>query len=197
MMASRWIALLLHCAREFEASYLRTRTKCCIGSCLFVSDEFPPNSRLRFPGEDTMIYTNPIIECLRFVEEVHHGQYDKLGVPYLLHPVAVAEQMTTENEILVALLHDVVEDTSVTLDDLRDRGYSDEVVAAVDILTRRSGEPYSTYIERVSTNELARRIKLADLQHNLQPDRVKLLGNDTLVKRYEKALRQLSSVGMQ
>ena len=107
-------------------------------------DEFPPNSRLRFPGEDTMLYTNTIIECLRFVEEVHHGQYDKLGVPYVLHPVAVAEHMTTENEILVALLHDVVEDTSVTLDDLRDRGYSDEVVAAVDILTRRSGEPYST-----------------------------------------------------
>lgn len=80
---------------------------------------------------------------------------------------------------------------------MRDRGYSDEVVAAVDILTRRSGEPYSTYIERVSTSELARRVKLADLRHNLQPDRVKLLGNDTLVKRYEKALRQLSSVGMQ
>ena len=113
-----------------------------------------------------MIYTNTIVECLRFVEEVHHGQYDKLGVPYVLHPVAVAEQMTTEKEILVALLHDVVEDTSVTLDDLRDRGYSDEVVAAVDILTRRSGEPYSTYIERVSTNELARRVKLADLRHN-------------------------------
>lgn len=144
-----------------------------------------------------MIYTNIIVECLRFVEEVHHGQYDKLGVPYVLRPVAVAEHMTTENEILVALLHDVVEDTSVTLDDLRDRGYSDEVVAAVDILTRRSGEPYSTYIERVSTSELARRVKLADLRHNLQPDRVKLLGNDTLVKRYEKALRQLSSVGMQ
>ena len=105
--------------------------------------------------------------------------------------------MTTEKEILAALLHDVVEDTYVTLDDLRDRGYSDEVVAAVDILTRRSGEPYSIYIERVSTNELARRVKLADLRHNLQPDRVKLLGNDTLVKRYEKALRQLSSVGMQ
>ena len=98
-----------------------------------------------------MIYTNTIIECLRFVEEVHHGQYDKLGVPYVLHPVAVAEHMTTENEILVALLHDVVEDTSVTLDDLRDRGYSDEVVAAVDILTRRSGEPYSTYIESSTT----------------------------------------------
>ena len=140
MRASRWIALLLHCAREFEAS---------------------------------------------FVEEVHHGQYDKLGVPYVLHPVAVAEQMTTEKEILVALLHDVVEDTSVTLDDLRDRGYTDEVVAAVDILTRRSGEPYSTYIERVSTSELARRVKLADLQHNLQPDRVKLLGNDTLVNGEE------------
>ena len=62
---------------------------------------------MRFPGEDTMLYTNTIIECLRFVEEVHHGQYDKLGVPYVLHPVAVAEHMTTENEILVALLHEL------------------------------------------------------------------------------------------
>lgn len=141
-----------------------------------------------------MLYTPKIIECLRFVEELHHGQYDKIGAPYILHPVFVAEQMDTEKATIVALLHDVIEDTSITLDDLRDKGYSDEIIVAIDALTRRTGETYSAYIERLSNNKLARRVKIADLRHNLQPERVAMFGNTSLVKRYQKALRMLIAI---
>lgn len=141
-----------------------------------------------------MLYTPKIIECLRFVEELHHGQYDKIGAPYILHPVFVAEQMDTEKATIVALLHDVIEDTSITLDDLHDKGYSDEIIVAIDALTRRTGETYSTYIERLSNNKLARRVKIADLRHNLQPERVAMFGNTSLVKRYQKALRMLIAI---
>lgn len=141
-----------------------------------------------------MLYTPKIIECLRFVEELHHGQYDKIGAPYILHPVFVAEQMDTEKATIVALLHDVIEDTSITLDDLRDKGYSDEIIVAIDALTRRTGETYSAYIERLSNNKLARRVKIADLRHNLQPERVAMFGNTSLVKRYQKTLRMLIAI---
>lgn len=141
-----------------------------------------------------MLYTPKIIECLRFVEEFHHGQYDKIGAPYILHPVFVAEQMDTEKATIVALLHDVIEDTSITLDDLRDKGYSDEIIVAIDALTRRTGETYSAYIERLSNNKLARHVKIADLRHNLQPERVAMFGNTSLVKRYQKALRILIAI---
>ena len=141
-----------------------------------------------------MLYTPKIIECLRFVEEFHHERYDKIGAPYILHPVFVADQMDTEDETIVALLHDVVEDTPITLDDLRDKGYSDEIVVAIDALTRRTGETYSAYIERLSNNKLARRVKIADLRHNLQPERVAMFGNTSLVKRYQKALRMLIAI---
>lgn len=141
-----------------------------------------------------MLYTPKIIECLRFVEEFHHEQYDKIGVPYILHPVFVADQMDTEDETIVALLHDVVEDTPITLDDLRDKGYSDEIVVAIDALTRRTDETYSAYIERLSNNKLARRVKIADLQHNLDPERTKMLDNISLQNRYQNALQKLTII---
>lgn len=144
-----------------------------------------------------MLYTPKIIECLRFVEELHHGQYDKIGAPYILHPIFVADQMDTEDETIVALLHDVLEDTPITLNDLRNRGYLDEIVAAIDALTRRTGETYSAYIERLSNNKLARRVKIADLQHNLDPERTKMLDNASLQNRYRNALQKLTNIELE
>ena len=144
-----------------------------------------------------MIYTPTTIECLRFVEELHHGQYDKIGAPYILHPVFVADQMDTEAATIVALLHDAVEDTSITLDDLRNRGYSDKIVVAIDALTRRTNETYSAYIERLSNNKLARRVKIADLQHNLDPERTKMLDNISLQNRYRNALQKLTDIELE
>lgn len=144
-----------------------------------------------------MIYTPTTIECLRFVEELHHGQYDKIGAPYILHPVFVADQMDTEAATIVALLHDAVEDTPITLDDLRNRGYSDKIVVAIDALTRRTNETYSAYIERLSNNKLARRVKIADLQHNLDPERTKMLDNISLQNRYRNALQKLTDIELE
>ena len=144
-----------------------------------------------------MLYTPKIIECLRFVEEFHHEQYDTIGAPYILHPVFVADQMDTEDETIVALLHDVVEDTPITLDDLRDKGYSDEIIVAIDALTRRTDETYSAYIERLSNNKLARRVKIADLQHNLDPERTKMLDNASLQNRYRNALQKLTDIELE
>ena len=96
----------------------------------------------------------------------HKGQVDKAGIDYIQHPVAVAEKVETPVEKAVAYLHDVVEDTDVTLDDLRQKGFPEEVVTAVDCLTKRDGEPLPDYLLRVKGNALARTVKLADLAHN-------------------------------
>ena len=98
---------------------------------------------------------------------------------------------------IVALLHDVVEDTPITLDDLRDKGYSDEIIVAIDALTRRTDETYSAYIERLSNNKLARRVKIADLQHNLDPERTKMLDNASLQNRYRNALQKLTDIELE
>lgn len=111
----------------------------------------------------------------------HEGQIDKSGRPYFLHPLRVAMRLAncTPEERHAALLHDVVEDTPVTLDDLRNMGYSDEIIALVDLLTRRkpAGETHNQYIERLVTsgNAKALRVKLADVYDNMSPARTRSL----------------------
>jgi (p)ppGpp synthase/HD superfamily hydrolase len=111
----------------------------------------------------------------------HEGQIDKSGRPYYLHPLRVAMRLAncTPEERHAALLHDVVEDTAVTLDDLREMGYSDEVLALVDLLTRRkrAGESHKQYVERLVTsgNAKALRVKLADVYDNMSPARTRSL----------------------
>lgn len=128
----------------------------------------------------------------RICLDAHAGQTDRSGVPYWLHPFTVAEMVEGDDAKCVAYLHDVVEDTPYTLHMLRDLGLDGEVVQAVDCLTRRDGETYTEYIERVKGNRLARIVKIADLTHNLNPDRSHGLP-DSLRGRYEKALAQLSA----
>lgn len=102
----------------------------------------------------------------------HAGQRDKGGQPYILHPIAVAGRMDTELEKVVALLHDVVEDTSITLHDLELAGFGEDVLAAIDAITKRPGEPYDSYIERVKQNRTACRVKIQDLRHNIDLSRI-------------------------
>lgn len=135
-------------------------------------------------------------KAVRIACEAHAGQSDKAGEPYLFHVFRVALAVETEEERAVAALHDVLEDTSVTLGDLVDAGLSADVVAAVFALSRikRYGETYSEYIERVAANDLARRVKLADLADNLRPERISLLPPDeaaSLSRRYHAAYRRL------
>lgn len=129
----------------------------------------------------------------------HAGQTDKAGRPYLDHPrrVAARVQATTSNPdaVAAAWLHDVVEDTPVTLSQLRELGFSDTVIEAVDGLSRRPGEG-DAYYRRVAANDVARVVKLADLWDNTHPDRVSLLtptDAERLRRKYEDAARLLST----
>lgn len=123
----------------------------------------------------------------------HVTQVDKAGQPYILHPLRVMLSMDTDEERMVAALHDVVEDTDVTLAKLRQAGFAEDVTSAVDALTRRDGEPYMPdYIDRVAANPLARKVKLADLADNLSPSRA-LPGSEAvrLYRRYRAAQARL------
>ena len=102
----------------------------------------------------------------------HRGQRDKIGKPYIFHPLRVMQHMDTDKEKIVAVLHDVVEDTSITLDDLLSKGYSNEIVDAIDCLSKRGSEEYFDYIERVKKSPMAIQVKLADLQDNMDPNRI-------------------------
>lgn len=111
-------------------------------------------------------------KALEIAYKAHEGQTDKAGAPYILHPVRVALHCQTEKEKTVALLHDVVEDTPVTLEDLKAQGFNDEILAALRCLTKIKGEDYQTFIERVATNELASSVKIQDLKDNMDVSRL-------------------------
>ncbi len=138
----------------------------------------------------------PTIEdAIRLALDKHHGQVDKAGEPYILHPLRVMAQMQTNDEQIVAVLHDVVEDSDVTLDDLRKLGYSDEIVTAINHLSRRDGESYDDFIQRIKPNPLAVRVKLGDLRDNMDLRRNATLDQKALERfqRYRKAWFELTS----
>src|SRR3990167_2140378 len=109
-------------------------------------------------------------KALRIATIAHAGQLDKGGVPYITHPFRMALMLQGDDLRTVALLHDVVEDTSVTLKDLSD-SFPTHIIEAVDAMTHRHGETYNKYLTRVNQNILAKQVKIADLRDNLSPDR--------------------------
>src|SRR5689334_3011231 len=111
-------------------------------------------------------------DAIAIAATVHKGQTDKAGAPYILHPLRLMMQMKTEAEMMVAVLHDVVEDSREqedgwTFEKLRAAGFSDEVLAALDCVTNRTGESYDEFIIRAAANPVARRVKIADLEDNM------------------------------
>ena len=122
--------------------------------------------------------------------EAHKGQKDKNGQPYILHPLRVMLRLEREVDRIVGILHDVIEDTSVTPNDLRKAGYSEEILAALDGVTKREGEPYEDFVRRAESNPIAKRVKLADLEDNMDLKRLtKVLPKDIdRLNRYLKAL---------
>jgi (p)ppGpp synthase/HD superfamily hydrolase len=106
-------------------------------------------------------------------KQVHAGQKDKGGNDYILHPQFVASTVQTIDQKIVALLHDVVEDTSITFDDLRNYGFNDNIIQAIKVLTKVEGQSYANYIDGVKKNELARIVKIADMKHNSDLGRLK------------------------
>ncbi len=105
-------------------------------------------------------------------KKAHEGQVDKSGKDYIYHPLTVASCMETDEEKIVALLHDVVEDSDITINDLVQYGFSDDVIKAVDVLTKKEGQPYDKYIEELKTNIIAIKVKIADLTHNSDLTRI-------------------------
>ena len=140
-----------------------------------------------------MIYTENTNKALGLAYEAHKGQLDKSGVPYVFHPLHLAEQMDDEESIVAALLHDVVEDTAYTLEDLRAMGFPARALEAVALLTHDPAEPYLSYVARVKENPIARRVKLADLRHNSDLSRISRVTERDLerVKKYDAAIRLL------
>lgn len=136
-----------------------------------------------------MLYTPVTKKALKLCFEAHAGQVDKSGLPYVHHPLHVAEQMETEDETCVALLHDVMEDTDYTEEDLRAIGISEEALEALCLLTHDDAVPYLEYIEALKDSPLARKVKLADLRHNSDLSRLDTITDADLerVAKYEKA----------
>ena len=132
--------------------------------------------------------------AIELAKQHHEGQTDKAGKPYIEHPLRVMNQVESEEEKIVAVLHDIVEDTDISLDDLRNEGFSEEVVDAVECLTKQDGENYDSYIERISFNPLAVKIKLADLEDNRDLTRLPEVTDKDLerVEKYDKALEKLT-----
>jgi (p)ppGpp synthase/HD superfamily hydrolase len=134
-------------------------------------------------------------KVLAIATKAHAGETDKAGVPYINHPVAVAANFTTDDDqYMTALLHDVVEDTSETLETLLAYGVPRAVVDAVGALTKREGEEYFEYLSRVKRNPIAKDVKIADIRHNSDLSRLSEITpkDEARAAKYEKALMFLT-----
>jgi (p)ppGpp synthase/HD superfamily hydrolase len=116
--------------------------------------------------------TATLEDAIALAAMAHKGVKDKAGSLYLLHPLRMMMQMKSETAMMVAVLHDVVEDTGWTLERLRENGFSEEVIDAVDCVTNRPGESYEDFIKRVQTNPIAVEVKIADLEDNMNIRRI-------------------------
>ncbi|MBC8311194.1 MAG: GTP pyrophosphokinase [Candidatus Marinimicrobia bacterium] len=123
----------------------------------------------------------------------HEGQTDKVGKPYILHPLRLMEAVNSTNEKIVAVLHDIVEDTDVSFDDLQTEGFNETVIEAIKCVTKIDGENYEDFIERISHNKLATTVKLADLEDNMDLSRLPKVTDSDLerVEKYKRAKKYL------
>lgn len=138
-----------------------------------------------------MIYTEKTKKAMKLCFEAHKDQTDKSGLPYVFHPFHLAEQMPDEDTTIVALLHDVVEDTDYTLDDLRGMGFGGKVMDALELMTHDDDVPYMEYVAKLKDNSVAHTVKLADLRHNSDLTRLDFI-DDTARERVEKYAQAIS-----
>jgi len=141
-----------------------------------------------------MIYTEMTRKAMKLAYDAHQGQTDKSGVPYIFHPIHLAEQMQEEDTAVCALLHDVVEDTPYTLAELKNMGFPPEVIDALALLTHDKSEPYLDYVRRIRTNRIASAVKLADLWHNSDLSRMDAADGEAAerAEKYGRAIRILT-----
>ncbi len=138
-----------------------------------------------------MIYTEQTKKAMKLCFEAHKEQLDKSGLPYVFHPFHLAEQMTTEETTIVALLHDVVEDTDYTIEDLKKMGFEKTVTDAIALMTHEDGVDYMEYVAGIKPNAIAKAVKLADLRHNSDLSRLDAV-NEKALKRREKYLKAIA-----
>lgn len=128
----------------------------------------------------------PTLEhAIMLATQAHQGQVDKAGQAYILHPLRVMFAVEGETTQIVAVLHDVVEDSEVTFDALREMGYHDDIITALDCLTRRENETYTEFVQRAKQNPIARQVKLADIEDNMDVRRLQTL-TDTDMRRLQR-----------
>ncbi|MGN0502328.1 MAG: HD domain-containing protein [Ruminococcus sp.] len=140
-----------------------------------------------------MIYTDLTKKALKISFNAHKNQVDKSGMPYVFHPFHLAEQMDDEYSVCVALLHDVIEDTDIMIEDLEAEGFPKEVINAIELLTHSDSVPYLDYVKTIKNNSIARKVKLADLKHNSDLSRLDNIDDKALerVEKYKKAIEIL------
>ncbi|PTT26839.1 HD domain-containing protein [Pseudomonas sp. HMWF021] len=137
--------------------------------------------------------TQTLERAIALAATAHAGQVDKGGAPYILHPLKVMLRMTTPEERIVAVLHDVVEDCGISLDDLRKEGFSEEVLDAIESVTKVPGESYEDFVERAEQNPIGRVVKLADLEENSDLSRIASPSWEDLerIEKYRRAIGRL------
>ncbi len=135
--------------------------------------------------------------AIALAAKAHAGQVDKAGAPYILHPLRMMLRVSTPEERMAAVLHDVVEDCGVSLADLREAGFSEAVVAAVDALTRREEESYEEFVARAAKDPVGRRVKLADLEDNSDLSRIAepTQRDFERLEKYRRAIAFLEAAG--
>lgn len=135
-----------------------------------------------------------LTKAILIAAKAHDGQTDKGGNPYILHPIRLASKAKTTEESIVAVLHDVVEDSAVTLFDLKNAGFSLNIIEALDCLTRRADETYEVFIKRIKFNPLATKVKLLDLEDNSDSSRIPNLTDKDYerIDKYKKAIAELN-----
>ncbi|NQF13833.1 HD domain-containing protein [Brevibacillus sp. HB1.3] len=128
--------------------------------------------------------------------QAHAGQVDKGGNPYILHPLRIMLKMSTVETMISAVLHDVLEDTDVTVEELRNEGFSEEIIAAVIALTRNDDETYMEFVGRTKQNPIARLVKLGDLEDNSDLSRIPEPTEKDYERllRYKRAIKELLSI---
>lgn len=142
-----------------------------------------------------MIYTALTKKALRISFNAHKNQIDKSGMPYVYHPFHLAEQMSDEYTTCVALLHDVVEDTDITIDDIKNEGFPKDVIDAIALMTHDNDVPYLEYVAMIKKDPIAAAVKLADLRHNSDLSRLDIVDSKALerIEKYKKAIQILSA----
>ena len=138
-----------------------------------------------------MIYTPKTKMALKLCFEAHKEQVDKSGIPYVFHPFHLAEQMQTEETTVVALLHDLVEDTDYTIEDLTRMGFDETITDAIALMTHADDVPYMDYVREIKKNPIAKAVKLADLKHNSDLTRLDAIDEKALSRR-EKYLKAIA-----